>query len=1141
MQIQPTQTISGFLLALLCAASAIAQNATGSIRGTVTDEQRATIPAASVVITNKDTGAARRLQTNQDGAYAAESLLPGTYEIKVEARGFRSQLQRAVAQTGGATTADFTLQVGTAAETVTVTGEAPLINTTDSTVGSVVTREQVENLPLNGRSFLSLALLEPGVQVTYNATSTSANPNNFFQVSVAGAPSGMTLIMVDGVRSNDRVTGGTSQNFSPETVQEFQIQSFNFDLSSGTNSIGAINIVSRTGSNQFHGSAFFFFRDHNMAAYPGLARACERSPSGAFRNPACNFSDLRPGVEDPYFARRQGGFNASGPLKKDRLFWFANLERTNQVGANIIAFGTTAATGQAAIAAQLNHIAQQPFKSYLFNSRLDYKLNNNHTAFLRYSHDKNRSLAGAGLESTWNSSHNFAWQTVASVTSILRPNLVNELRSSYAYFGHNLRSPDPDECSNPVYCMGLGGPLVTFGGLFTIGTNTVVPSHRMQRTIQINDNVNWSKGNHRVRFGGNYERNGSRGSLNRTGRGAFATFSPEQVASLNRPLYDALPASLKSPTGVPTLAELLQLPVSGVLSIGVGDPQTPAPYNRQATIHNDFIRLYAQDSWQIRRNFTLNYGLGWSLEDNIVAHDLDRPAYLLPFLGGERENLKKTPQDWNNFEPALSFAWSLGKDSRTVIRAGSSIRHLSVNNIYLRQAERNIIGPAGNGFTVVNSALEPNPKGPGACQTNVINSCLNFTTPTNFRAADMLALIPTLKARFQARFDAEAVKDLSVRGIQRLKTNSDAIYTPEFVTPYTIHANVGVQRRLTRTLSVSADFAMRRGVKYGAYDGFNIDRNLWNRFSGYRLNATGTTITGQTRNPILPVCTAAQRSDPNFNDCAAGPILIATPSLTSRYTALLVRVDKRYASGFQLTGAYALSRYTVWNGNYDYTDILGSGYGLNGSPKHRFTFSGIWNLPSLKKGHRIVRGAANGWQVSMVSEVRSLPSQGAQVSTGLDFGFGQTPVLLPGTGPNSVGRGVSDEELRRLVTQWNTNVASPYTASLLVAKRDRAGNIIPQLAVPEKYATGDSFITQDLRVSRNFKLHEKLRLGLIGEAFNLFNVANLVGYSGLLDRPADPRRNLPAQTGFGLPTARVGSLFGSGGTRAFQLAARLNW
>lgn len=1129
------------LLTLLCAVVAAAQNATGSIRGTVTDEQRAVIPAVSVVITNKETGIARRLQTNEEGVYAAESLLPGEYEIKVEARGFRPHIQSAVVQTGGTTTGDFALQVSSASETVTVTSEAPIINTTDSAIGSVVTREQVENLPLNGRSFLSLALLEPGAQVTYNATSTSGNPNNFFPVSIAGAPSGMTLITVDGVRSNDRVTGGTSQNFSPETVQEFQIQSFNFDLSSGTNSIGAINIVSRTGGNQLHGSAFFFFRDHNMAAFPGLSRPCERTPSGAFRNLACNFADLRPGVEDPFFARRQGGFQLSGPLKKDRLFWFTNFENTNQVGARTIAFGTTAATGQSAIAAQINHIAQQPFKGHLFNQRLDYKVNDKHTAFLRYSHDRNRSLAGVGLESTWNASYNFAWQTLGSVTSILRPNLVNELRVSYAYFGHNLRAPNPDECGNPVYCMGLGGPQISFGGLFTIGTNTVIPSHRMQRTIQINDNVNWTKGAHRIRMGGNYERNGSRGSLNRTGQGAFSTFSPEQVASQNRPLYDALPASLKSPTGVPTLAELLQLPVSGSLNIGVGDPQTPAPYNRQATIHNDLFRLYAQDSWQIRRNLTLNYGLGWSLEDNIVAHDLDRPEYLRPFFGGANADLGKTPQDWNNFEPALSFAYSFGKERRTVIRAGSSIRYLSVNNIFLRQGERTLIGPAGNGFTVVNSNLEPNPKGPGTCQTTVANSCLNFATPTNFTAADMLALIPSLRTLFQSRFDAAAVKDLSVRGIQTTKTNADALYSPEFVMPYTIHVNAGVQRVLARNLSVSVDLAMRRGVKYGAYDGFNIDRNLWNRFSGYTLNAAGTVITGQTRNPVLPVCTAAQRTDPNFNNCAAGPILVATPSLTSRYTALLVRVDKRYSQGFQLTGAYALNHYTVWNGNFDYTDILGSGYGLNGAPKHRFTFSGIWNLPGVKRGSRWLRGLTNGWQVSMVSELRSVPSQDAQVSAGLDFGFGQTPVLLPGTGPNSVGRGTSDKDLRALVAQWNANAASPYTESLLTAKRDRAGNIIPQLAVPDVYATGDSFITQDVRVTRTIKLYEKLRLSLIGEGFNIFNVANLVGYSGLLDRPADARRNLAAQTGFGLPTDRVGSIFGSGGTRAFQLAARLNW
>jgi hypothetical protein len=281
MRFRQSQFLSGFLLLLVCAAATLAQNATGSITGTVTDPNNEVIANAAVTVTNKATGAVRKIATKGEGNYTVENLIPGEYEVRVESQGFITQLQVLLVQVGASTTGNFSMSIGAASQTIEVTGGAPIINTTDTVVGGVVNREAIENLPLNGRSFLSVALLEPGVTVSYNATSGAGNVNNFFQVSVGNAPQSMTLISVDGARVNDRVTGGTSQNFSAETVQEFQIQTNNFDLSSGSVATGAINIVSRTGTNQFHGSGFFFFRDHNMAAFTALRRPTEIQPNGA--------------------------------------------------------------------------------------------------------------------------------------------------------------------------------------------------------------------------------------------------------------------------------------------------------------------------------------------------------------------------------------------------------------------------------------------------------------------------------------------------------------------------------------------------------------------------------------------------------------------------------------------------------------------------------------------------------------------------------------------------------------------------------------------------------------------------------------------------------------------------------------------
>src|SRR6185503_18856631 len=210
-------SISALLVSL--GGYALAQNATGAIKGIVKDQHDAVVAEATITATNKSTGAARKLKAGSEGNYVFENLVPGEYELKVEADGFSTQVQNISVAVGNTTTGNFAMTVGAVSQTVEVTGDAPVLNTTDTVVGGVINRDRVENLPLNGRSFLSIALLEPGVSVNYNANSGAGNPNNYFQVSVGSAPQQMTLISIDGSRVNDRITGGTSQNFSAETVQ----------------------------------------------------------------------------------------------------------------------------------------------------------------------------------------------------------------------------------------------------------------------------------------------------------------------------------------------------------------------------------------------------------------------------------------------------------------------------------------------------------------------------------------------------------------------------------------------------------------------------------------------------------------------------------------------------------------------------------------------------------------------------------------------------------------------------------------------------------------------------------------------------------------------------------------------------------
>jgi hypothetical protein len=1159
MRFRQSQFLSGFLLVLVCAGAGLAQNATGSITGTVTDPNNEAIASAVVTVTSKATGAVRKVSTKGEGNYTVENLIPGEYEVRVESQGFTTQVQSLLVQVGASTAGNFAMTLGGTNQTIEVSGGAPVINTTDTVIGGVINRDRVESLPLNGRSFLSIALLEPGVNVNYVATSGAGNVNNFFQVSVGNSPQQSTVISVDGSRVNDRVTGGTSQNFSAESVQEFQISTLAFDLSSGTVSNGAVNIVSRTGSNQFHGGSFFFFRDHNMAAFPGFKRPTDPRADGLPQNPLClnPTSDACKRAQDPFFARKQFGGSFGGPIKKDKLFFFGNYERGDQVGANAITFDNPVLAG-------FNHFARQPFKQHLGNIRLDYTLNQKHTAFLRGSVDSNNSISGGNtLESNWIASSNYAYQTQLGVTSVLKPSLVNDFRFSFSYLRNYLLPPTQSQCEsiagNPDFCFSLNGVRVTALGV-TFGNSINVPQDRHPHTYQWTDNVNWTTGSHRVRFGGNWEHVFDHGTWNQNYKGSFSTFSPTQVQA-NPALYAALPASLKEGGSGATIADLLKLPVTGTLSIGIGSPDQPArPFNYDEVLTNDLIRFYAQDAWQLRRGFTLNYGLGWSFENNILYHDITLPQYLSPLLPAS--SLGKTiDHRYKNFDPALGFAWAMGKEQKTVIRSSISLHHTSPNVGFFKLNQRILFGPAGNGLGAFSGAGLPNPKAGQPGQP----ALLSFSVPANFTAQDMINNLALFTNQLTAGVPFNGT-DLSTRGINVTKTAAggqllDAVYDNNSARfPYTIHLDLGVQREIKHNLAVSADFVMRRGVGFGAFELFFPDLNRWNRFSNYTLSPTSGAVTGTTRNPVIPACAGAQGVNPNAQ-CSLGPIQYGLPGTLSRYTALQIKVDKRISQGYQLSGAYSFSRNTSLVSISNYSNLY-EGFGpVAANPHHRFTFSGIWDLPKYKGEMRLLRGVVNGWQLSSIVQMQTGPATSVTLGT-LDVdGDGAFVYRLPGTGVSSFGNGLSASDIRKLVDAYNASIPAPKdTPAVLIPKgpqRDAVGSILPYIILPDNFSSGDSFLTHDLRVTRAISITEKVKLNIIGEGFNIFNVANLNSFSGTLNgyvRPTAtlntttgaititaPGRNPDLSLGFGQPSGRVNAVFGSGGPRTFQVAARLSF
>ena len=242
----------------------------------MTDDSGAVIPNATVTIVNKATNGARTATTNAEGFYSAPALAAGDYEVKAELKGFKTLVRPATVQIGESTQVNMPMSLGATTEVVTVEAATAQINYESHNIQGVIPRSTIQDLPLNGRSYLQLAQLEPGVTVS---TGTVAQFNVLFTVSVLGAGN-RTAVTIDGgnVSDNIDVGGGmSSMNFSQDMVQEFQISEVNFDLATPIAAGGAINVVTRSGSNDWHGSAIFFYRDHNMAAYPNL----QRIPAGA--------------------------------------------------------------------------------------------------------------------------------------------------------------------------------------------------------------------------------------------------------------------------------------------------------------------------------------------------------------------------------------------------------------------------------------------------------------------------------------------------------------------------------------------------------------------------------------------------------------------------------------------------------------------------------------------------------------------------------------------------------------------------------------------------------------------------------------------------------------------------------------------
>ncbi|MEW6733790.1 MAG: carboxypeptidase regulatory-like domain-containing protein, partial [Acidobacteriota bacterium] len=731
-----------------------AQSPLGEINGKVVDTTGATIPGATVTIENVATGQVRSATTGEEGLFTVTNLPPGNYKVKVEASGFGAKsFTDVVVNVGSRTALTATLEAGGITDVVEVTTEStPQINPSDNVVSGIITVKQINTLPLNGRNFLDLAALEPGVATVDGANFDPTKAN--YRGIAFGAQTGRgAQITVDGASVVDNVVGTTTQNFSQDAIQEFQVATSNFDIATGASGSGSVNVVTKSGTNEFHGSAFFFLRDNEISALPSLAPTIV---GGA--------------KVDPQFDRQQYGGTFGGPILKDRAFFFLSYEGTNQDDAALIN------TGNVRFRA-LDGFANTFFDQNLFTSRADFKIDSKNSLNLRYSHEDNNGVGPFGTPGSqpanYQAPFNIANQYAVSLNTLLTPRIVNNFRASYQFFKNVIGAP------------GLGTGLeATLGEIrvrqtqFRTGINRIVPQATLQRRYQLSDDVNVSFSKHNVRFGFNYERTNI--------DGLFAFFQPF-LLTLYGPDESIAAGRLPANFTVNSFNDVLQLPVQ-VGSIGAGDPSLPifTPGNR--TI-NDRIQFYGNDTWKVSKKLTLNFGLAYRYDNNLANHDLPKSKALSKLLMG---NLSATRKDKNNVSPRFGFAYDLQGDGKTVIRGGYQIAYDTIID-NLRLFERSDLGPAGIGYL-----------GFGSLQTGIRFLDIN-KAPT---LAQALPLVAAARQRILAQIaQLQSNLDPNVTNIDA--NGFGSILDSDLRIPYTQFYQIGFQRQLAGNMVLSVDFNYR--------------------------------------------------------------------------------------------------------------------------------------------------------------------------------------------------------------------------------------------------------------------------------------------------------------------------------------------
>jgi Carboxypeptidase regulatory-like domain len=669
--------VAAALLVLLTAHGAFGQSAAfATFTGLALDPQGASVRGATVTATNVETNIVRTTQTTSDGLYRLDNLPPGIYDVAIEARSFtKAETTNVKLQVGEQRDINFNLEPAGEKQSVIVTSEVPLIETTKTDVSTMINDRDVANLPTTtsfesvggvSNDFEGLAVSAPGVKYDYtNDSADLVGPGNVNDRGI--------VVNVDGGNIWDQaqiLVARDGLGASVEEVKEFQVLTNNYNAEYGQAGSIILNVVTKSGTNDFHGDVHAYFRGRNLEA----------------SNFFYNLTD--PASRAPFF-KHEYGYTASGPLKKDRFFWFTSLEDTAQGSpATLLPFGNSITVNQ-------------PTNELLWSTKVDAKLTDKHTLTVRYNVQRDTStnvLLQTPPGSTDPSGlvnsviHNNGLN--ASVISTFTLHSVNEAR----FFWHRFLLSTLTASTLPAEALPNA----------FVGANFCCPQGDYQNRFQYIDNLSWTRGKHAFKFGANISHFPIHAIYQQFHYGEYSNFAPGACTNAFFPQSDG------------------ECPTQFTIGLGPGTANTV----------DDIYGFYAQDAWQVRRNVTVNYGLRYDKEDGAfrggTISDPKAPGGclqsngLIPACGSDNDNWQpRLGIAWSpNFEYGLGH-WLFGDPDKSVIRAAAGLITETVdlnvvvnslifdgNNLFTQSISAGSIG--NDGVTTGQQVLRAYPNGPSA-------------------------------------------------------------------------------------------------------------------------------------------------------------------------------------------------------------------------------------------------------------------------------------------------------------------------------------------------------------------------------------------------------------------------------------------